>query len=77
MVSSGMTRRAVLALQLAAREQGVTAAQLAKEADIKPRAAQAILLELLGDHGNLGVMTRERIRPFSSGRQPRGYFRKK
>ncbi len=77
MVSSGMTRTAVLALRLAAREQGVTVAQLIKETGIKPRTAQELLLELLGDQGDLGVMTREQIRPYSSGRQPWVYHLKK
>ncbi len=56
---SEMTRTAVIALRLAARKQGVTAAQLAKEAGVKVRAAQKRLFELLGNHGELGVMTRE------------------
>ncbi len=72
-----MTRTAVLALRLAARKQGVTAAQLSKEAGVKSRTAQDLLLELLGDHGDLGVMTREQHRPYLSGRQPWVYFLKK
>ncbi len=56
----GMTETAVLALRLAAREQGATAAELAKEAGISVRAAQMKLRELLGAQGALGTMTRER-----------------
>ncbi len=72
-----MTRRAVRALQLAARKQGVTAAQLAEESGVGLRAAQTMLLELLGDHEDLGVMTREYLQPYSPGRQTWVYFMKK
>ncbi len=65
MLNSAMARsRTILALSLAARKQGVTAAQLAKEAGLSPRTAQELLLSLLGDHGDLGVITRERILPY-------------
>ncbi len=71
-----MTETAVLALRLAARDQGVTASQLAEESGVKIRAAQKKLHELLGDHGELGVMIREK-QPYcppgvSPGRSPGG-----
>ncbi len=70
-----MTETAVLALRLAAREQGVTATQLAKEAGVTLRAAQKKLRELVGAHGVLGNMTRER-QPYcpsgSPGQSPGG-----
>ncbi len=72
-----MTETAVLALRLAARKQGVTAAQLAEESGVKLRAAQAKLSELLGNHGDLGVMSREQQAYVSPGRQPWVYFLRK
>ena len=50
----------VVALQLAARAEGCTAQQLSDKAGVSLRVAQRVLRELLGDHGTLGKMTRER-----------------
>jgi ribosomal protein S25 len=53
-------RTTALALQLAARAEGCTAQQLSEKAGVSLRVAQRVLKELLGDHGTLGKMTRER-----------------
>ncbi len=55
----------------------MTAVQLAEESGSKLRTAQTILVELLGDHGKLGVMTRLQLRPYSPGRQSWVYFLKR
>jgi ribosomal protein S25 len=53
-------RTTALALQLAARSEGVSAQKLSEKANVSLRVAQRVLKELLGDHGTLGNMVRSR-----------------